>query len=303
MIQSFTVINETGEFLVLELRSPEKSGFFVRKIDGLGPVKSIINTSESLYGDGGVFNSSRLAQRNIILDLGFYNDGQETMEEIRNKSYRFFPMKRPLTFVVTTDTRVGIATGFVETNDPDIFSKEESAQISLLCPDPFFYGNDIIETTFSGITNNFEFPFENPSLTEKLIEFGLVFINTNANVFYSGDSPTGVIFYINFLGSVNDLTIIDYNSGESMPISSDKLITLTGSDFVIGDQVIISTIKGNKFIILIRGGNVINILNTIDINATWFTIDKGDNVFTYTADSGLSNVQFRVEHRVVYEGV
>lgn len=303
MIQSVKVTNPRGEELTIELRNPSTSGFFVRSIEGLGPSKSIINMGESLYEDGGFFNSARVQSRNIVFDLGFYDSLAETIEIIRRKTYRFFPMKTPLEIEITTDTRVGVTTGYVETNEPNIFSKDEGTQISIICPGAYFLGSEYIETTFSGITDGFEFPWENPSLTESLIEFGDVFISTNANVFYDGDIPTGVDIYINFIGAVNNLTIHNITTGESMAISSTKLIALTGSNFVAGDFVVISTVKGQKSITLIRGGNFINILNTVDIVADWFQITKGDNVFTYTAASGLTNVQFSMGHRVVYEGL
>jgi hypothetical protein len=303
MINSIQVKNHFGEVVNIELRSPEKSGFLIRKLDGLGPTKSLINTSESLYGDGGFFNSARLSQRNLVFDIVLFETATETIEDLRNKTYRFFPMKNEIEVRVETDTRVGVINGYVESNDPDIFSKQESTQISLLCPNPFFRGEEIIQTTFSGVESGFEFPWENPSLTLPLIEFGLVFIESEANVFYSGDTPTGVVIYINFLGPVNDLIVHNASSSQDMAISSDKLIELTGSDFIAGDIVIISTVRGSKFIYLLRGNETINILNTIDIFSDWFEIGRGDNVFTYTADSGVNNLQFLIQHQLIYEGL
>lgn len=37
MIKSVTVVNHLGESLKLDLASPEKSGFIVKSIEGLGP--------------------------------------------------------------------------------------------------------------------------------------------------------------------------------------------------------------------------------------------------------------------------
>jgi hypothetical protein len=303
MIKTLKVTNNTGEVINIELRSPEESGLFVQNIEGLGPPKSIINVSESLYGDGGFFNSARLSQRNIIIDLGFYNDGSQTIEEIRNSTYRFFPIKREIQLEIETDLRTGVIKGYVESNEPKIFSNGESTLISILCPKPYFFEKEPVKTTFSGSTPNFEFPWENPSLTESLIEFGYVFINDEANVFYIGDIPTGVIIFINFLGPVNDLVIHNTITGESLAINSAKLIALTGSDFISGDLVILSTVQGDKYIRLYRNSNTINILNAIDFPADWFQIDRGDNVFSYTVDSGLSNVVFFIQHQIVYGGL
>ena len=303
MIQSVKVTNNFGEILNLELRNPRTSGFFVRNIDGLGPTKSTINTTETLSIDGSLYNSSRQVSRNLVFDLGFYNDGSETIEAIRQKAYRFFPTKKNLQIEVQTDTRLGLTTGYVETLEPNIFSRDEGAIISIICPSAYFYGSNVVQTFFTGVNSLFEFPWENPSLTLNLIEFGSVFIDTAKSVVYTGDEATGVTIYINVTGAVNNLTIFNTSTGQLMSIDSTKLIALTGFDLKAGDLVVISTVKGSKYIYLIRNGVTINILNTLGTNSSWFTIERGDNVFTYTASSGLSNLQFIIEHRIVYRGL
>ena len=44
-------------------------------------------------------------------------------------------------------------------------------------------------------------------------------------------------------------------------------------------------------------------LNCLDKNADWFQLAKGDNIFAYTAEYGSTNLQFKIENRIVYEGV
>jgi len=285
------------------LRSPEQSGFFIRNVDGLGPVKASISTSEVFTIDGSLFNSARANSRNIVLNLGFMNDYESSIESLRQNTYRYFPLKQLVTIEVETDNRIGVTDGYVESNEPDIFSEDSGTTISLLCPSAYFHARETVQTYFSGATPSFEFPFENPSLTLKLIEFGSVFINTTANVFYTGDVPTGVYIAITFLGAVTDPIIHNLYSGENMSFSSAKLTALTGFNFKAGDVVLISTVKGDKYVRLIRGAVVWNIIGVIDTLSDWFTIVKGDNAFSYTATSGLANMQFYIEHQVLYQGV
>ena len=68
MIRSVTVENYLGDSITLELMRPEKSGFIVKNIEGLGPAKANINTTDISTNDGSIFNSSRLTQRNITMD-------------------------------------------------------------------------------------------------------------------------------------------------------------------------------------------------------------------------------------------
>lgn len=303
MINYFKVTNPDGEVLTVELRSPEKSGFFVKSIEGLGPLKATINTTESLYSDGAYFNSARLNMRNLIFTLGFYNNYYQSIEVIRNQSYRFFPSKREILVEVNTDSRTGLIKGRVESNEPDIFSNDEGTVISVLCTDPFFYEATPVNTVYTGFTDSFEFPFENPSLTVKMIEFGSVFISTAATVFYTGDIPTGIVITIDYFGPVTDLSIHNLTGGQDMTINTATVTAITGAAFQNGDRVVISTITGNKYIYLYRAGTTYNILNALGTSTQWIVIEKGDNVITYTATTGISNVQLSIQHNIVYEGL
>ncbi len=304
MIRYIRVTTPTGELLEIDLKSPEKSGFFVDLIEGVGPTKSDVNLSASLYNDGSYFNSSRILHRNIVFKLGFKETPTENIEQIRNKTYRFFPMNTNLDIQFQREDGLVVGTsGRVESNEPTIFAKDTGTTISIICPDAFFHAEQMTQTTFSGISGGFQFPFSNESLTEPLITFSDVYINTEANVFYGGNIPTGLLLIVNILGPVNNLTIHNVTTGGNMAISSDKLMMLTGDDFKAGDTFILSTVKGNKFVYLVRDGAYYNILNTIDILSDWFILQRGDNVFTYSANSGVSNLQFYINHRVLYEGI
>ena len=302
MINSIIVTNYLGEQLTLDLMNPESSGFAVREISGLGPCKATINTTEVSTNDGSIYNSARLNTRNIVFDLVFIGSD---IEAIRQMSYKFFPIKKSVSLFIIADNRICTTTGYVESNEPDIFSENESASISIICPDPFFYSAsaNINTTTFYGEEPLFEFPFENNSLTEKLIEFGSINAVTDANVFYEGDAEVGVTITVHAVGEAKNISIYNTGTREKMKIDTDKIATITGSSIIAGDDIIICTIRGKKSIQLLRAGVYTNILNALDKESDWFQLAKGDNVFAYTADEGVNNLQFRVQNDVIYEGV
>lgn len=60
MIKSVTVVNHLGESLKLDLASPEKSGFIVKSIEGLGPVKATVNTTKMPTTDGALYFDERV---------------------------------------------------------------------------------------------------------------------------------------------------------------------------------------------------------------------------------------------------
>lgn len=307
MIYSLAVTNYLGDRIKLELGRPENTGFLVKSITGLGPVKANVNTTEVATNDGSMFNSARLSQRNIVIQLAFVHSIYgEDIEEIRQKSYKYFPIKKNIELVIETDNRYVRTTGYIESNEPDIFSKQEGTQISIICPDPYFYsasedGNNV--TDFYSIDPVFEFPFSNESLSEPLLIFGEIQIKTEGVITYHGDSEIGVMIYIHAIGPATNINIYNTETREVMSINTTKLEALTGKGIVASDVIIINTLKGEKSITLVREGKSYNILNCLDKNTDWFTLVKGDNIFAFTAESGVTNLQFRIENKVIYEGV
>lgn len=301
MIKTVTVVNHLNEAVTMDLRFPEKSGFLVRNIDGLGPSKANINMSEISNDDGSVYNSARVNSRNIVFSLDFVEN--PTIEISRQNSYKYFPIKKPIKILIETDVRVCHTYGYVESNEPDIFSIREGAVISVMCPDAYFYADKGTSTSFSNVEPLFKFPFSNESLNTKLIKFGSIEIKSAKSVYYTGDASVGITIYIHAQGPANDLQIINVQTSEIMKINSDRLIALTGSDIIEGDDIIISTVKGDKFVYLLRNGVFYNILNALDKDAAWFQLERGNNPFVYLADSGSTYLQFRIENQIAYEGV
>jgi len=306
MIHNVRVRNYLGEEMVMELRNPEKSGFLVFNMTGIGPEKAELRMTDIVTADGGIYNSSRLPSRNIVMSVRFFSWEDKTVEEIRHESYKYFPIKKPLTLFIETDNRIGEIVGYVEANEPVIFSRETHTQLSIVCPFPYFYdgsadGNNI--TAFSGVEPLFEFPFSNESLTEPLLIMGSIQVHAEGVVVYSGDSEVGVVITIEALGPARNITLNKVDTRERMFINTTKLQQMTGSGIVAADSIIITTIKGRKSIFLLRQGRLTNILNTLDKGADWFQLAKGDNLFAFEAEEGIENLVFRIENRTLFEGV
>lgn len=212
MIYSIVVTNYLGDRIKLELGKPDVSGFLIKSITGLGPAKANVNTTEVSTNDGSLFNSARLSQRNIVLDMVFINTVYgESIEDLRQKSYKYFPLKKSVELTIETDNRYVKTTGYVESNEPNIFSSQEGTQISIICPDPYFYsagedGNNV--TNFYSIDPMFEFPFSNESLDEPLLVFGEIQIKTEGVITYHGDSEIGVMIYIHAIGPATNINMI-----------------------------------------------------------------------------------------------
>ena len=104
MIHSFAITNYLGDRIKLDLREPEVSGFLIKSVTGLGPVKATVNTTEVVTNDGSMFNSARLSQRNIVFQIVFVDTVYgETIEDVRQKSYKYFPAKKNVEIIIETD--------------------------------------------------------------------------------------------------------------------------------------------------------------------------------------------------------
>lgn len=301
MIKSITVTNYRGDSLKLVLEKPEESGFIVESITGLGPAKATINSTEVSTNDGSLFNSSRVTSRNIVISLRFL--WKETIEDVRQLSYKYFPVKRKLTLLIETDNRTSEIEGYVESNEPNIFSKEEGTDISIVCPYPYFYSVSNRVTSFAGIEPAFEFPFSNESLTDPLLEFSTIRKNPDRDIVYTGDAETGITISIRAYGAASNISIYNVTAQEIMKIDTSKIEAITGSGIVEGDEIVICTVKGSKFAVLVREGKTTNILNAIARDSAWFQIAKGTNVFMYVAEMGQNNLQLEIQNKVLYEGV
>lgn len=332
MILSLTVTNYLGESLTIPMKNSESTGFILHDMTGLGPPTASVNTSKVATKDGSKYNSARAEERNIVLPM--YFTPIPTIEDARHRSYKYFPLKKPVILAFKTDNRECQIVGYVETNEPDICSDREGCQVSIICPNPYFSSIYDTVTSFSGVEAAFEFPFSNEDTLDTAnllidsdgnlildsydrmiafgvlaagnphIEFGKIVVKAENIVRYGGDAESGVQIRIAASATVKNITIYNVDTRGTMHIYHDKLVALTGSGIVKGDEIIIITDKGSRSVTLLRNGKSTNILNAIDPrNDEWFSLTKGDNIFAYTADEGSDYLMFVVDHTTLYEGI
>lgn len=310
MIKSVTAVNFKGESIKMDLFHPESSGFIIIKIDGIGPGKATVTKNDSKVYDGGTITSARLPSRNIKMEIEFL--WVNSIEDVRHKSYKYFPLKKPITLIFETDTRTVEIEGVVESNEPDIFSSEESTNISIICPDPYFYAsgeNARSKIEFSGIDAMFEIPsdtgYSNESLTEALTEISKLYIQSERGIMNYGEVDIGVIISIKPLAIVKGvLTISNITLGQNMSFDLNKIKTITENDFHLGDELVINTLRGKKSVTLVREGKNYNALSCIDTRTDWIYLTSGENTFTYYLDGdGIEDLQFSVTNSILYEGV
>lgn len=305
MIKNIIVTNDSNQSVTIDLMNPEKSGFIIKSIEGLGPVKADVNLREMSNLDGAFFNSVRADKRNIIFNIIFFNNFSfdQTIEDLRQLSYKYFPLKKNVKIEIETDKHTFQTYGYIESNEPNIFSNEEDTIISILCPKSYFTDTLPEIKSFSSIVPAFSFPFSNNNYTQPLLKMGDINLETLIGIYNKGDVETGVLIKIHFVGAATDIEIINNKTNGSIFIDTTKLEAITGSAIGSGDDIFISTVKGNKYAIILQNGNIYNILNSIIDGIEWFELEPGDNNFTYLAETGIENIQFSFIFDILYQGV
>ena len=179
----------------LILAEPEKSGLAVESVTGLGQVDADVNLTKLAGSDYSTANSANLTTRNVVFKIKYWGDD---IEASRHTCDKYFPTKKTIKIVAKTDYRELELSGIVERNEPDIFSEKSGCQISIKCPDPFWYSLTNQTTPFSGIAPLFEFPFHSdlPGHGDDMIEFGEIRIIKDKTVYYTGEAEVGVTINI-----------------------------------------------------------------------------------------------------------
>lgn len=303
MLHAITVTNFRGESLYMELSYPERTGLMVYEVTGIGSGDASINVNEMAITDGASYVSSRLTTRNIVMNLKLMEYEDYTVEDSRHKSYKYFPTKKPLSLKFHTDSGIRCIDGYVEKNDPVVFSKQEYTQISILCPDPYFYDESYTDMVLSGYRALFEFPFSNESLTENLLVLDDLKYSKRISFVYNGESDTGMIIYLRANGNVKNIKFFNNVSNEQMSIDTTKFPSEVGDHMVPADLIEISTYVGKRSAYLIRAGVRYNIINSLGRHSPWFGLVAGTNTFTYAAEVGEDLLDVSLNYKNVYEGV
>lgn len=312
MITKFEFTNSTNEVLTLDLMKPWDHGIAVTKVTGLGPVNATINATEISTLDGGFFNSARLPTRNIVFSLLYLWEGPGSIEEKRHFIYKYFSVKKNVRIKIFTDTRTLVTDGYVEKNEIEIFSKEEGSEISIICPDPYFYaasGNHVTDfytsnplATFTEVAEavigrGFHSPHQGTMVLGKAVVSGDMQIQND------GDTECGCVVKLYAVGSVSGLfTLYNITRDETFKLDLSKVEGITGYPVSTGDQIEITSIRGHKAVLLIRNGQQYNLLPCLDRQSDWIQLNPGNNEVGYIVEHG-ENLHMSVENPIMYEGV
>ena len=275
--------NKTGEQLNLTATANQ---YMTSEIDGLYPPNGTISTSTYAGMNGSYLNNAFIEKRNLVITFHMCGVG---IEKRRHELYRVVKTSRYIKVYYRTANIDVYTEGYVETCEIGNFEQFTSGQISIICPDIYWYSTETQIAEYSQIFGAFHFTF--PDDDEP---FPLGKYNTqNMMMIQKDGDETGFTLEISG-GPAKNPTLYNAETDEYMQILGD---------IEEGDIIRITTKTGNKTVTLERGCVQENIINRLVSGSTWLTLRECGNKFYLRAASGISNLKVRLIHRNAYLGV
>lgn len=153
--------NENGDRLELTHNPNYKV-----KVTGLDPVKADITTAKVANRNGVRYVSSRKQPRNVVITV-YIN---EPVEANRIELYKYVKSKEWLRVYFKNKSRDVYVDGYVESFECDLFKQTQTAQISVICPNPQLIDVEPDVEDISTVKGLFSFPFYT-TINDNLIVF------------------------------------------------------------------------------------------------------------------------------------
>lgn len=276
---SLLLENEHGERLDF---SRTANQYMVTKIEGLSPPAGTISTSGYAGMSGSYLNNAFIEKRNIVINFKMQGIN---IERRRHALYRVVQPSRYIRVYYRTAGIDVYTEGIVESCPVNNFELLTSGQISILCPDIYWYSRSPVYARFGKIIKSFIFPF--PKSDEKF-PLGVYDVTNMISLYNSGDE-------------VGFTIIIETDTSENAPDISAKSVTVYNArtdeylqikgEIMKGDKIVITTKTGNKTVTMTRNGITQNIINRLASGSTWLSVSPGENHFRIDGGQHL-NITF-----------
>ena len=284
MFFSLILENSSGDRIDMTTTANQ---YMTSKITGLNPPPGTVSTSSYAGMDGSYLNNAFIEKRNLVISFEMRGVG---IEKRRHALYRVVKPSRYIKVFYKTSNIDVYTEGYVETCEIDNFNNKINGQISILCPDPYWYSSSAIHACYSRVSSGFFFPFPQSDEPFALGSYSTI---DNIEIFNDGDE-TGFIIQIEALDTAITPTIYNADTGEYLQIKGEMQR---------GDIIMISTTTGNKTVTLTRNGVESNIINQLVAGSTWLTLREGLNTFHVQAVRNVKNLKITLMHTNAYLGV
>lgn len=277
--------------LVINNMSPD---IVINTIDGIYEFVGEVMTSPYSQTSGDRYKTTRAPKRNIVVEGIIYNNFYEN----RQLMYRVFRLGSVGRFCYSENGRDNrYADYYVESIDIDQDAYRGAYQISLICPDPFFYAATPKNIDLAAWISDFEFIHEFDENGEELGHRETSMIQEVENL--NGVDGIGLKITFTATGNVTNPYIYLYETGEQIKIGTTaNPYTLTSTK-----KVEVETTTGKKNIVQVENNVETRINEYLDPDSVFFQLRAGINTIGYNAASGAANLNVHIEYKMRYLGV
>ena len=288
-IEKLTYTNERGESIVFS----HASIYHTNEVSGLSDVRNAIYSINSMGQDGDTYLGNRIESREIEIVGSIRERDKDHMREYRRKMNRVLNPQ----YAATLTYEYGDFKRVIDckVDNAPVFSRKAIFQdftVQLLCLNPFWRkeseARDDIATWIGGL----EFPEEIP--LEEGWQIGFRQPSLIVNVYNDGDVQAGIRVEFRALGVVKNPSLLNVDTQEFIKLN----ITMEA-----GDTLSVSTGYGEKEVTLKRGGATSDAFRYLDVDSSYLQLSVGDNLFRYSAEENLENLEVSIYHDDLYLGV
>lgn len=234
----------------------------VRNVTGLNPVKATLNESNIVGAPGVKIVGSKMDKRAIVFTIRV----NSPCEVNRAKLNEFLTPGSEITINIKTSLKEVNIKGVVESNEYEIYTNDQTMQVSVLCEYPYFKVTSSERTTYSvESTGGFQFPLKvNYNETIKFDELNII---DRLIIYNYGQIETGLELELEFYDKTTNPKI--YNVDNQNEYFGFK------GEFLPGDVIKINTnTLAKDKATLIRGGTSTKILRKLMSGITWLKVSN-----------------------------
>lgn len=283
MVESVILKNLTT--LQSVLLDKDDSEFVLEEAD-LGTIEGTHHSYKYVNQVGVYINSTTLEQRTISLSGWVVGD---TYAELKANKEILNRLVNPVQTIELTvfekytlsfkpDYSIKYSVSYQENNE--VLCK---FLIQGTCADPLFSVKARESVLVASTIPKFHFPLIIPQ-NEGII-FGLREPSLLATLQNNGDVDTGMVITFSCTSAVTNPSILNVNTREQIKIN--KVLA-------VGEQIVISTGSGEKYIHGIIGGKELNYFQYLDFDSVWMQLHTGENLLKYDADANSGGLEVSI---------
>lgn len=280
MIESILLTNTVT--LQSVLFDKDQSEFVLDEAD-LGTVEGTHHSYKYVSQVGVYIDSTSLEERTVSITGWVIGDtydllrkNKEVLNRIANPQHTLEAVvfdKYKLTF--KPDYSVKYSVAYEENNE--VLCK---FLIQGTCADPMFTTKDRQSALVASVIPKFKFPLVIPQDTGILM--GLREPSLLATLNNEGDIDTGMVITFSCTSTVTNPSLLNVDTREFIKIN--KVLSP-------GEQIVVSTGSGEKYIKGIVSGEEYNYFKYMDFDSTWLQLHLGTNTLKYDADENVDGLE------------